>query len=149
LVQSFGTDELYIKSKAVLSRQATGVDNTLKKQNSVKKQNSTDGKDNKKELEKKQEQWDKDLKEVPLKRIIVLNAKEWWMILLGVLGAAVGGSILPLFAIFFGEILDAFSQPPDRVVEAVHVWAGLFLALAVASSIAALVRVSFSIINHT
>ncbi len=144
-LQSFGTDELYIQSKSLnrlLSQQSVTKDLELKKQVSIQNQQSIQDKDIKKELEKKQEVWDKDLQDVPLKRIIVLNAKEWWMILLGTIGAAIGGSILPLFAIFFGEILDAFAQPPDQVLGAVHLWAGLFFALAVISGVGALVRVS-------
>ena len=38
-------------------------------------------------------------------RLIALNAKEWWLIILGLIGAAVNGSIFPLFAILFGNIL--------------------------------------------
>lgn len=52
-----------------------------------------------------QEEWDKDLQQVPLSRIMKLNAKEWWLIVLGVLGAGVQGSIFPVFAILFGEAL--------------------------------------------
>ena len=126
----------------LLSQQSTAKEQEFKKQISIQHQKSTDVKDPKKELEKKQEIWDKDLSDVSLKRIIALNAKEWWMILLGVLGSAIGGSVLPLFAIFFGEILRVFSLPPDMVLGAVHVWSGMFLALAVASGLGALVRVS-------
>lgn len=35
-----------------------------------------------------------------------MNAKEWWLIILGLLGAAVNGSVFPLFAIVFGDVLS-------------------------------------------
>ena len=34
-----------------------------------------------------------------------MNAREWWLIILGLGGAAVNGSVFPLFAIVFGEVL--------------------------------------------
>ena len=39
-------------------------------------------------------------------RLLALNAKEWWLIILGLLGAGVNGSIFPIFAIVFAEVLD-------------------------------------------
>ncbi|XP_011403751.1 PREDICTED: multidrug resistance protein 1A-like, partial [Amphimedon queenslandica] len=87
-------------------------------------------------LKKKQEEWDKDLPEVSLGRIMKLNAKEWWLLALGVLGASVQGSIFPVFAIIFGEALKAFSAEQDQVLNEVHLPAGLFLALAFVSALA-------------
>ena len=40
---------------------------------------------------------------------MALNAKEWWIILLGILGALINGSVFPLFAIIFGEILTVIT----------------------------------------
>ena len=39
-------------------------------------------------------------------RLLVLNAKEWWLIILGLIGAGVSGSVMPVFAVLFGNILD-------------------------------------------
>ena len=53
----------------------------------------------------KQAEWDKELADVPIKRVMALNAKEWYLILLGIIGSAINGSIFPLWAIIFGEVL--------------------------------------------
>lgn len=36
-----------------------------------------------KQLSKLQEQWDKEIKEVKILRVVRLNAREWWIILIG------------------------------------------------------------------
>ena len=76
-------------------------------------------------------------------RVIKLNAREWWIILLGILGAAVNGSIWPLFALLFGEILEVFSRPADEVLGAVHLWAGLFIVLGIVSGAGVFLKVCF------
>ena len=43
---------------------------------------------------------------MPFAKLMALNSKEWYLIALGVVGAAVNGSIFPLFAIIFGELLN-------------------------------------------
>ena len=53
-----------------------------------------------------QAEWDKDLKDVPMFRLLAMNGKEWWLIVLGLLGAVVNGSVFPIFAILFGSVLN-------------------------------------------
>ena len=65
--------------------------------------------------------------------MIKLNAKEWWIIVLGVLGAGVSGSIFPIFALLFGEILAVFSLRSDEILSGIHMWAGLFIVLGAVS----------------
>jgi len=43
---------------------------------------------------------------VPVKRVWQLVSHQWWMIGLGVLGAAGTGIFLPLWSIFFGIALQ-------------------------------------------
>ena len=76
-----------------------------------------------------------------LYRVIKLNAREWWIILLGILGSAVNGSIWPLFALLFGEILEVFSRPASEVLGAVHLWAGLFIVLGIVSGVGVFLKV--------
>jgi len=90
---------------------------------------------------KKQEEWDKDIPEVPLHRVLRLNAKEWWIIILGLLGAAIGGSIWPIFAIFFGEVLAVFALPADQILNEIPLWACLFIVLGVVSGIGVFAKV--------
>lgn len=87
-----------------------------------------------------EEEADKDIPEVSFLRVIRLNAKEWWLILLGVLGSAVNGSINPLFAVLFREILVVFVDP-TTVLERIHPWAGGFLVMGVVSGIAIFAKV--------
>jgi hypothetical protein len=156
-LQSFGTDQLYIeaKSRGRLFSRSTSKDPEILKQGShishqqsYQRQKSTEGK---KEVSlseaKKQEEWDKDIPEVPLHRIIALNAKEWWLIVLGVVGAALNGSIFPCFAFLFGEILRVFSLPRNEVLSEVGLWAGLFTILGAVSGFGIFLKVRSS--GHT
>ena len=61
------------------------------------------------------------------------NAKEWWLILLGLLGSLVLGTVFPAFALIFGKIIEVFARPPDEILGALHIWAGLFIVLGVVS----------------
>ena len=82
-----------------------------------------------------------------LYRVIKLNAREWWIILLGILGSAVNGSIWPLFALLFGEILEVFSRPANEVLGAVHLWAGLFIVLGIVSGAGVFLKVYMHLYN--
>ena len=153
--QSFGTDELFIESKSLgrLFSHSTSKNETesprkvgqqVSRQQSYQRQTSGDKKDEVKELslKKKQEEWDKELPSVSLLRLISLNAKEWWLIILGVLGSVVNGSIFPLFAIIFGEILAVFSRPTGaEILDGIGLWAGLYLVLGSVSGIAIFLKV--------
>lgn len=83
-----------------------------------------------------------DLPDVSLLQILRANGREWWLIALGVLGAVVNGATFPAFAVIFGEVLEVFSRPADQVLEATHLWAGLFLVLGTAAAVGLLVKVS-------
>ena len=38
-------------------------------------------------------------------RILQLNASEWYLIALGLLGSVINGGLMPAFAVIFAEIL--------------------------------------------
>ena len=91
----------------------------------------------------KEEEEDENIPEVSMLRVIRVNAKEWWMILLGAIGSAINGSINPLFAVLFGEIFQVFGgRRPEEVLDGIHPWAGLFLAFGVVSGLAIFCKVS-------
>ena len=92
---------------------------------------------------KEEEELDKDVPQVSLFRVFALNAKEWWLIVLGVIGAAANGLIYPLFGFLFGEILRVFSLPPEEVVSEISLWAVLLMVLGFVSGVGIFVRVSF------
>ena len=103
----------------------------VQKQSSVIRQHSYQhsASTSQKEREKKEEEWDKDIPSVSLGRIIAVNAKEWWLILLGVIGAGVNGSVFPLFAVIFGEIVRTFALPPSQIQSELNFWAVMFIVL--------------------
>ena len=76
-----------------------------------------------------------------LLRVLKANANEWWIIGLGLFGSFFLGAIYPAFAIFFGEILDVFTRPADQILDGLHLWASLFLILAIISGIAVFLKV--------
>ena len=59
----------------------------------------------------------------------------------GLLGSLVLGGIFPSFAIIFGEILKVFNRPVDRILDALHPYAALFIVLGVVSGIAVFFKV--------
>ena len=85
---------------------------------------------------------DEEIPVVPLHRVLRLNAKEWWIIILGLLGAAVSGSIWPVFSIFISEIVALFSNPADEILGETHLWASLFIVLGVCSGVGTFAKVS-------
>ena len=73
--------------------------------------------------------------------MIKLNAREWWIIVVGMLGSAINGTIWPIFALLFGEILEVFSKPASEILGAVHLWAGLFIVLGIVSGAGVFLKV--------
>ncbi len=158
-LQSYGTDEAFVTGGTGLGRLFSGRrhhasessvqrQTSLQHQISVQRQTSVTadpkGKpDIKRQIsEKQQEQWDKELPEVPLKRVIKLNAPEWWIILFGILGAMVNGVFYPTFSLLFGEILSVFALPADEVLDEIHLYAGLFIVLGFVAGCATFVKVN-------
>ena len=74
-------------------------------------------------------------------RLMKENAPEWWLIVLGLIGAAVNGAIFPAFSVFFGGALKAFSLPPSLILPNIHIWAGLLLIIAVVSAVSNFLKV--------
>ena len=92
-----------------------------------------------KPLEEQEEE--ESLPDVSLFKILRVNGDQWWLLLLGMLGAVVVGTVFPVFAIIFGEVLGIFALPANQILGALHPWAGGFLALGVAAAIGQLVKV--------
>ena len=90
-----------------------------------------------------EKEWDKDIPEVSLLRVMKANAKEWWLILLGLVGSIILGLIYPSFAIFFGEINEVFARPVNEILDGLHLWAGLFIVLGVVSGVGMFLKVCF------
>ena len=73
--------------------------------------------------------------------VLSLNSREWWLMMLGVLGSMVDGAVYPVFAIIFGEALEVFSLPASQVIAHIHKWAGLFLVLGAVSGTSVFIKV--------
>ncbi|XP_054978347.1 bile salt export pump isoform X1 [Sorex araneus] len=54
---------------------------------------------------------EEEVEPAPIRRILKFNAPEWPYMLVGSVGAAVNGSITPLYAFLFSQILGTFSLP--------------------------------------
>ena len=78
---------------------------------------------------------------VSLFKILRHSASDWWLLLLGLLGALVLGSVYPFFSIVFGEVISVFSLPADQILEETHPWGATFLALGIAAALGILVKV--------
>ena len=62
---------------------------------------------------------------------------------MGTLAAMINGSVFPIYAILFGEVLRVFQgSRTDQILEDITVWAGVFLGLACGSAVAIFVKVS-------
>ena len=81
--------------------------------------------------------------------MIAKNGPEWWIIILGLVGAVVNGVIFPSFALFFGQVLQVFTLPPNEVLSAIHLWAGLFIVLGTVSGVAIFFKVRIYIEHLT
>ena len=75
------------------------------------------------------------------RKLLCLNKKEWWVILLGAIGAAVTGAMFPLFSVMFGGVFEAFVQPKNLVLLHVHPWAGSFILIAAIAGVSVFVKV--------
>ncbi|XP_034041907.1 bile salt export pump-like, partial [Thalassophryne amazonica] len=77
---------------------------------------------------------DEHVEPAPLARILKYNQPEWPYMLLGALGAAVNGSVSPIYAVLFSQILGTFAIPDlneqRRQIDGICV---LFCLLAVCS----------------
>ena len=96
----------------------------------------------KRQLSKKQEEeLDKEVPKVSFFRVIKVNAREWWLICFGLLGAAINACAFPVFAILFGEILSVFALPSDQVLNKIHPFAALFFVLGLMNATGHLLKV--------
>lgn len=67
-----------------------------------------------------------------LLQILKYARPEWLMILGGIISCIIGGSVFPVFSIFFSNILEVFAEPdPEEKRRRGHNWALMFLLLGV------------------
>ena len=74
-------------------------------------------------------------------KILVLNRKEWWIILVGSLAAMISGAGFPIFAVLFGGVTKVFINSSRDVFSDIHPWASGFILLGVGMGAAIFVKV--------
>ena len=75
-------------------------------------------------------------------KILALNKREWWIVLLGLLAAVVSGTAFPIFSLLFGGIVNVFTQESRDVFPLIHPWASGFIVLALGIGVAIFIKVS-------
>eukprot|EP00164_Ancoracysta_twista_P001384 GFYU01001804.1.p1 GENE.GFYU01001804.1~~GFYU01001804.1.p1 ORF type:complete len:1235 (+),score=430.50 GFYU01001804.1:168-3872(+) len=81
------------------------------------------------DADKKEE---KELYAVPLSRLWKLNNPEMMMIVLGIFSSALYGSVMPMFALIFTEVIEVFYLPDkEEMIRQADLWCIGFVALAV------------------
>ncbi|XP_063712933.1 ATP-dependent translocase ABCB1-like isoform X3 [Symsagittifera roscoffensis] len=61
--------------------------------------------------------------------ILKLNAPEWYLLLIACLFAVPAAGGIPVYGIFFGEIIEVFALPVDEIQEESNFWALMFCVL--------------------
>ncbi|EGC38102.1 ABC transporter B family protein [Dictyostelium purpureum] len=92
-------------------------------------------KDGKKKKKKKE-------RSVPIGRILKLSKPDWPLFLLGFIGSAINGAIMPVFSIIFSEILEIFQEvDPNELTRRSRNMALWFILLAVVAGLANFVQI--------
>jgi len=69
-------------------------------------------------------------KQASIRRLLALNKQEWLFMLVGTISAFIQGSVMPVYAIIFGEVLQALSEPDeDKAQKDANQWALAFLGI--------------------
>ena len=83
-----------------------------------------------------------DLPQPSFTKIMKLNLPEWWLILIGSIGAIFSGLLWPLLGLLVGFLLDAIVNTSEEVLGKIQLPASLTIALGVISGVGYFVRVS-------
>ncbi|XP_059164342.1 ATP-dependent translocase ABCB1-like [Physella acuta] len=91
-----------------------------------------------------EEEEDADVLKPGFIRMFKSNLKEWPFIIVGCFGAIVNGSIMPVYAVFFSQIITTFGKSGQDLLDEGLFWSMMFIALGGLSFVAhVLQNVSF------
>ncbi|XP_072993178.1 LOW QUALITY PROTEIN: ABC transporter B family member 9-like [Typha latifolia] len=76
---------------------------------------------------------DKNLKEVPLSRLVYLNKPEMPLLLLGSIAAAIHGVLFPVFGLLLSFAIKIFYEPADELRKDYWFWTLMFVMLGIVS----------------
>ncbi len=77
----------------------------------------------------------------PWGRLAQVNSPEWPYIIVGCIGAAINGVVMPIFSIIFARILNVFAPGNPNMREEANFYAGMFVVLGVAQMIAQIMQI--------
>nr|CAD7402029.1 unnamed protein product [Timema poppensis] len=73
--------------------------------------------------------------DVSFLRILRFNSPEWLLLLAGCFACMVVGSVMPIFAFFYGEVFATFTLTGEQLKSAALFWTLMFIVLAVVSGL--------------
>ncbi|XP_060871148.1 ATP-dependent translocase ABCB1-like [Metopolophium dirhodum] len=71
-----------------------------------------------------------------MKDILKFNRPEWPWLMMGFIGCALTGIIMPVFAIFYGQVFATFTLKGDELLQEAAFWSKMFIILALLSGLA-------------
>nr|CAD7571377.1 unnamed protein product [Timema californicum] len=73
--------------------------------------------------------------DVSFLRILRFNSPEWLLLLAGCFACMVVGSVMPIFAFFYGEVFATFTLTGEQLKSAALFWTLMFIVLAIVSGL--------------
>ncbi|XP_016663132.1 multidrug resistance protein 1A isoform X2 [Acyrthosiphon pisum] len=77
-----------------------------------------------------------EIENVCMKDILKFNRPEWPWLMMGFIGCALTGTIMPVFAIFYGQVFATFTLKGDALLQEAAFWSKMFIILALLSGLA-------------
>ena len=74
-------------------------------------------------------------------RLMKSSAPEWWIIVLGVIGTIIFGSVYPVLSILYGEVLRVFSGSTAEILNSLHLFGSLFIVMGILVGFASFIQV--------
>ncbi|CAH1758914.1 12613_t:CDS:2 [Entrophospora sp. SA101] len=71
-----------------------------------------------------------------IRKVVAINRPELPLVVLGLFGAIVAGSVQPVYAVIFSKIIQAFATTGDELTQEAKFWSLMFLVIAVVTMLA-------------
>ncbi|VDK65857.1 unnamed protein product, partial [Cylicostephanus goldi] len=76
-----------------------------------------------------------NVKPTPLSKLFYFNRDKWGFFGLGLLATIIGGTITPVFALVYAQIIGTYSLPLNEMKREVYFWCGMFLVIGAVQSL--------------
>ncbi|XP_022176200.1 multidrug resistance protein 1-like isoform X2 [Myzus persicae] len=77
-----------------------------------------------------------EIENVCIKDILKFNCPEWPWLMMGFIGCTLTGCIMPVFAVFYGQVFATFTLKGDELLQEAAFWSKMFILLALLSGLA-------------